>query len=79
MIAHEQDEALSAGRRVRDLLLTHLQSAAAPPWPGGDGITLEEILRSYPEAAALGLVPDLETLTQQHPDLAQPLRDYFAG
>jgi hypothetical protein len=79
MIANEQGKESLNTQRMRELLLAHLQAAGAPPWPGADGVTLEEILHSYPQEAALGLVPDLETLVQDNPELADCLRAYFAG
>jgi hypothetical protein len=68
-----------SGRRQRlhELLLTHLLAANAPQWPGGDSLTLEAVLRAYPQAAADGLVPDLLALQQRHPELADLLKDFF--
>jgi hypothetical protein len=65
--------------RVRELLLGHLRSADLPPWPGADGLTVEDALLSYPEAAAAGRVPDLRLLLRDHPDLAAELTAFFFG
>lgn len=65
-------------RCLNELLLAYLRAADAPTWPGADGVTLEEVLESYPQCAEAGLVPDLPSLMQQHPDLADVLRDFFA-
>jgi hypothetical protein len=65
-------------QRLHELLLKHLLAANAPQWPGGDGLTLCAVLRGYPQAAADGLVPDLPTLQQRHPELADLLKDFFA-
>jgi hypothetical protein len=62
---------------VQELLLAHLLAANAPHWPGGDALTLDAVLRSYPQAAADGLVPDLLTLQRRHPELAGLLKDFF--
>ena len=65
--------------RVRELLLGHLRSAAVPLWPGADGLTLEDALLSYPQAAAAGRVPDLRQLLREHPELAEELTEFFGG
>jgi hypothetical protein len=78
MIVSEKHEMSADCRRLHELLLAHLRAVDAPHWPGADGLTLEEVLLSYPQAAAEGLVPDLPALTKQHPDLAGVLRDFFA-
>ncbi len=64
--------------RVRELLLGYLRAAAFPPWPGADGLTLEDALRSYPQAAAAGRAPDLRQLLRMHPELADELTALFA-
>jgi hypothetical protein len=65
-------------RLVHELLLGYLQAAGAPPWPGADGLTLEEVLASYPQWSASGLVPDLPSLLQRHPELCEDLSKFFA-
>jgi hypothetical protein len=65
--------------RVRELLLGHLRSAALPLWPGADGLTLEDALLSYPQAAAAGRVPDLRQLLRECPELAEELTAFFAA
>jgi hypothetical protein len=46
---------------------------------GGDGVTLDDVLRSYPEAAAARLVPDLPELLRRFPDLAAEFTAWFAA
>ncbi len=77
MIVNDKREVSGQSQRAHELLLAHLRAADAPSWPGADGVTLEEVLLSYPQAAAEGLVPDLRTLIEQNPELANVLRDFF--
>jgi hypothetical protein len=78
MIVTMERDVSSKSRRMHKLLLAYLYEANAPAWPGADGVTVEEVLLSYPECAEAGLVPDLPTLVQNHPELADVLRDFFA-
>jgi hypothetical protein len=64
--------------RVCELLLGHLQAVAVPLWPGADGLTVQDALGGYPEAAAAGRVPDLRQLLRDHPALAEELSAFFA-
>jgi hypothetical protein len=63
--------------RVREVLLGYLRSADVPLWPGADGLTLEDALLSYPQAAAAGRAPDLRQLLREHPELAEELTAFF--
>jgi hypothetical protein len=64
--------------QVKAILLGYLHCRATNLWPGGDGLTLEELLRSYPQAARAGLVPGLPELQRRFPDLAEALASTFA-
>jgi hypothetical protein len=55
------------------ILLGYLQCRAGRLGPGGDGVTLDAVRRSYPQAAAARLVPDLPELLRRYPDLADEL------
>jgi hypothetical protein len=67
------DDPVTRQRCAVELLLIYLQVGGALLWPGSDGLTLDEILRAYPQAAAAGLVPDWEELLARHPELAEEL------
>ena len=71
----------SASRlRLHEILLGHLQTATGVgAWPGGDGLTIDDILDLYPEAVAAGQVPDWQELLRQHPDLEAALHTWLAA
>jgi hypothetical protein len=69
----------SPAPQLRERLLGYLQGAWARTWPGCDGLTVEAVLDSYPEAVAAGLVPDWQELLGQYPDLADALYTWLAG
>jgi len=60
-----------------EVLLGYLQLQGALPWPGADGLTVDEVLAAYPGAAHLGRVPGLEQLCRRHPELAGAAAAFF--
>ena len=62
-----------------EILLDHLRTTKANFWHGIDGLTLDDALNSYCEAAADGQVPGKEELLCQHPELAAELEAFFAN
>jgi hypothetical protein len=64
--------------QVKAILLGYLQCRAACVWPGCDSLTLDELLRTYPQFAAAGRVPGLPELLRRFPDLAEALTAWFA-
>lgn len=76
---NEDDDNSGQRRRVQEVLLAYLLAAEIAQWPGvEDGMTVDELLLGYPQAAREGLVPDLPALRQRHPELADVLSDFFA-
>jgi hypothetical protein len=72
-------ESNEAARQLRKVLLGYLQAASVTAWPGGDGLTLENILDFYPEAVAAGEAPDWQELLCRHPELATELQAWLAA
>jgi hypothetical protein len=68
---------LTPGQRLQEVLLGYLQTAPAV-WPGADGLTREDALSSYRQAATARVVPGLKELLARHPDLAEELLAFFA-
>lgn len=64
-------------RQAIDLLLGYLEAARCW-WPGADGLTVEDALRSFPQAAAAGWVPGPDELLRTHPELAGLLSELLA-
>jgi hypothetical protein len=64
---------------LRQLLLELLRRPRTGFWPGADGLTLEEVLSSYPQAAAAGCVPDCEELLSGHPEWRAELSEFFTA
>jgi hypothetical protein len=75
----EHPKSAARSERLREVLLGYLQAAVYPLWPGTDGLTVEEVLLSYPQNAAAGRVPDWQELLRRHPDLREALLAFFAN
>jgi hypothetical protein len=67
------------GKALPDVLLGYMRNAGCPIWPGTDGLTVNEVLRCYPQHATNGRVPDLQELLGRHNDLREALLAFFAG
>ena len=72
-------DAEGRAKRLEEILLDCLERAAFPCWPGGDGLTVQDVLQSYPQAMTHGLVPKLEELLLRHPDLTEELQAFLSG
>src|SRR4051812_47753494 len=64
--------------QLKEVLLGHLQATYAHRWPGTDGMTVQDVLLSYPHAIASGQAPDRQELLRRHPDLAAEVEAYFS-
>jgi hypothetical protein len=62
---------------LRGILLDHLQRAWAQISPGVDGLTVDEVLDLYSQAAAAGHVPGKDELLRQYPHLVMDLEEFF--
>jgi hypothetical protein len=73
-------EPSESARQLREVLLGYLQAAGSvTAWPGGDGLTLENILDCYPEGVAGEEVPDWQELLRRHPELETELQTWMAA
>ena len=70
-------EHASSGDAVLELLLEYMRNSDCPSWPGADGLTVPEVVRSYPQYAASGRVPDLNSLLRRHAELRDALLTFF--
>jgi hypothetical protein len=66
-------------RKFKDLLLAYLLAANYPPWPGADGLAVDDVLSTYPQASARGLVPGPAELRNRHPDLAEHVQQFVTS
>jgi hypothetical protein len=65
-------------RKLKDILVAYLLAANYPPWPGADGLVVDDALSTYLQASAEGLVPGPAELRSRHPELAEHLHHFFA-
>jgi hypothetical protein len=70
------NDARLRSRQAREVVLNYLEESSVP-WPGGDGLTLNDVLSGYARAAASGLVPGPMALRSCHPELADELSALF--
>jgi len=76
----EPGESNTSARRLREILLGYLEAGAGvATWAGGDGLTLEDVLDTYPEAVARGEVPDWRQLLCRHPEVGAELHVWMAA
>ena len=73
-MATAPSETAGRHRQAIDVLLSYLE-ASNTWWPGADGLTIEDAIRSYPEAVAAGHVPNRGELLRAHPGLVDVLLD----
>ena len=59
---------------LRDIMLGFLQAGGVCTWPGADGLTVDDVLRCYPAAIAVGKVPDWPELQRRYPALAPEIQ-----
>ena len=62
---------------LQQILLDLMMSRDALPWPGSDGVTVDEVLAAYVPASEKRRVPDQEELIRRHPELTPEIRSFF--
>jgi hypothetical protein len=67
----------TSGDLLRQVLLDYLQASRVVGWPGGDGLTEDDILNCYPQASAAGEVPDRQELCRRHTELVVEIQSFF--
>lgn len=73
----ESARTASSIQSLQEILLAYLEAAHVRLWPGTDGLTLHDVLLSYPQAMAAGRVPGRKELLRKHPDLREDLESFF--
>ena len=67
-------------RLLREIMLDFLQAArCVATWPGGDGLTTDDVLDFYAESVARGEVPDWEQLLCRHPEMQAEVHAWLAA
>jgi hypothetical protein len=69
---------IPSAARFGDALLDYLRAGAVFSWPGGDGLTVEDVLRHHSVSVVAGRVPGWQELLRRHPDLADDVNAFFA-
>jgi hypothetical protein len=64
---------------LRGILLGFLDASGVCTWPGVDGLTVDDVLRCYPQAIAAGKVPDWPELQRRYPELVPELQTLLAA
>jgi len=64
-------------RCLRQILLDLMMDRNALPWPGADGVTVEEVLAAYVPASETRRVPDRDELIRRHPELTSDICSFF--
>jgi hypothetical protein len=77
-MTNELADCVSRPPRLSAVLLAYLDGVAAPSLPGGDGLTLDDVLSCYPAAVVAGQVPDRRQLCERYPDLAGEVDAFFS-
>ena len=68
---------MTSGDLLRQVLLDYLLASKVVDWPGGDGLTEDDILNCYPQASAAGEVPDRQELCRRHAELVAEILSFF--
>jgi hypothetical protein len=73
----ESVRGVTSGEMLGQILLNYLQASRTMSWPGTDGLTVDDILKCYPLASAVGEVPDYQELCHRHPGLIAEIQSLF--
>jgi hypothetical protein len=68
---------ITAADLRRQVLLDYLQASRVRTWPGGDGLTLDDVLACYPQAMTAGEVPDRQELCRRHTEWLAEIQSLF--
>lgn len=78
MATRRPDQISTKAARLREILLGHLREIGPRDWPGTDGLTVDDVLREYPTASLVGLVPDRDELRRRYPQLGEEIDVFFS-
>ena len=62
---------------LHQVLLDYLRASWVAAWPGGDGLTDDDVLACYPQAIAAGAVPDRQELCRRQAELVDEIESLF--